>query len=131
MPNTLGRTRIVITNCTDALVRDTFENFEIAARFDIAPFATDLYALETVGINWITRGEVSSVDLFYSTDPLRASNSWVQINATGPYSDNIGNNLPATAYPWLVPNIKTSAMWLRIQDHAYAGVSSGRQTGPV
>jgi hypothetical protein len=121
MPSTLGRTRIIVTNRVDALVADSFENFDIAARFDIQSFGSELYALETVGINWITRGNVASVDLFYSTDPLRASNSWVQINTNAPYAENVGNDLPVTPYAWLVPNIKTPEMWLRIQDHNYAG----------
>ncbi len=121
IPNTLGRTRIIVTNINDELVKDTFEDFDIAARFDIESFTADIYALETVGVNWITRGEVTSVDLYYSTDPLRSPDSWTLINTEGAYNKNIGHDRPAETYPWTTPNIKTPIMWLRVQDHAYFG----------
>ncbi len=119
VPFQLGRTRLIITNQTEALVKDTFEGFDIAAKFDIQPFTKDIYALETVGVEWITRGDVQAVDLYYSTDFDRSPASWVKINTEGPYSENVGHNRPATPYPWTAANAKSDSVWLRIQDHDY------------
>jgi len=119
VPFQLGPTKLIVTNQTSELVKDTFDDFDIAAKFDIEAFNTDLYALETHGVIWVTRGDVESVDLYYSTDLDRAPGSWKQINTEGPYSENIGHNKPATPYPWTLPNVKTDSMWVRVQDHTY------------
>ncbi|MDD4869665.1 MAG: LamG domain-containing protein [Kiritimatiellae bacterium] len=131
IPNALGQTRIIVTNIVNASIGDQFDNFSIAAKFDIVPFSGDMYALSPVGVNWVTRGDVSSVDLYYSTDPLRSTASWQRINTEGPYSANIGHNLPATPYPWTVANYKTNTMWLRVQDHTYSNqVFDASKPGP-
>jgi len=119
IPFQLGQTRIIITNQMDVLVGDEFNDFSIAARFDIEPFSVALYALEQHGVRWVTRGDVESVDLYYSLDLDRAPGSWKLINTEGPYSENIGHNQPATDYPWTLPNARADTVWLRIQDHDY------------
>lgn len=119
VPTALGRTRIIVTNRVDELVKDQFENFEVAARFDIQPFQVDLYALEGVGIEWATYGVVlNGVDLYYSLDPQRAPWSWVLINTNGPFM-NVAHAAPSL-YGWTVANAKTPTAWIRIQDHAFA-----------
>ncbi len=118
IPILLGPTRIIVTNQTDALVKDTLDDFEIAAKFDIEPFTHDLYARKLYPARWVTRGDVESVDLYYSTDSDRAPASWVKINTEGPFSDAIGHNLWAV-FAWTLPDVKSDTVWLRVQDHDF------------
>jgi hypothetical protein len=126
--NTVGPARISVSNLLTVGVGAT-EDFNIAGRFDITPFGTENYALSTKAVNWVTHGTVQMVDLYYTTDPLKASGGWVKINSE-PYAGNIGDRMPATPYPWQLPQIKTPIMYLRIQDHAYEQSFSPDRVGP-
>jgi len=117
IPPELGRTRIIVSNQTDRLVKRTFDDLRIAAKFDIEPFTRDLYALNVHPVVWYTRGDVESVDLYYSTDLDRAPGSWVKINTEGPCA-GVGHNL-VTMYAWTLPDVKSDTVWLRVQDHTY------------
>ena len=128
IPITLGPVRIIVVNNVNPIVQDTLDGFQIAAKFNISPLAGTPYALEPVAVNWTTLGSLSAVDFYYTTDPLRGTNSWLP--ATGQLSGSVGNNL-FSAFIWSVPNLQTNTVWFRIQDHTYAGtVFDASQEGP-
>lgn len=128
IPNALGQVRIIITNIVNSSIADQFENFRIAPKFNITPFGTNVYALSPQALNWVTRGDVSAVDIYYSVDPLRATNSWTKMN-TVPFSANVGHDLPATTN-LIIPNVKTNSMWVRVQDSTYSEVFDAAKPGP-
>ena len=120
IPNVIGRTRIYVNNRVDDTITDQFDDFEIAARFEITPFVGNVYALEPNNIEWTTRGSLTEgVDLFYSTDPNRAMDKWIQINTDGPFR-GIAHNQPSI-YLWTVADVKTPTVFMRIQDHNFDG----------
>jgi len=129
IPNALGQMRIVITNINNVGIADQFENFKIAPKFDITPFGTNVYALKSEPpLSWVTYGDVSAVDLYYSVDPLRGTNNWHKIN-TVPYTRNVGNTLPASTNI-TIPNIRTNSMWMRVQDSSYSEMFDASKPGP-
>ncbi|MEI6169176.1 MAG: LamG-like jellyroll fold domain-containing protein, partial [bacterium] len=117
IPNSLGQVRLVVVNNPNPNIVDSLDDFRIAAAFQIQPFIGSLHALEPKDVNWTTLGSVSGVDFYYSTDPFRGSNSWTLINTAGPFTSVA--HAQASSYIWNVPNIKSSTVWFRIQDHAY------------
>ena len=119
IPNALGQVRLVVINNDMANIMDSLDDFRIAAAFDISPFVGELHALEPKDLNWITYGSVSGVDFYYSTDPFRGTNSWTLINTAGPFTA-VAHAQPSS-YLWSLPNIKSSTVWIRIQDHDYFG----------
>jgi len=129
IPNRLGPARIICVNQVDDSIADTADGWIIAPRFQITPFVGNVYALEPTSADWFNYGSVSAVDLYYSTDPDRATTNWVLINTEGPFT-SVVHNQPST-YLWTVPNVRTSSMWLRIQDHDYVGtVFDASEPGP-
>ena len=119
IPNSLGQVRIVVVNNQFGNISDSQDNFRIAPTFQISPFVGDLYASEPKDVSWTTLGSVSAVDFYYSTDPFRATNSWTLVNTVAPFT-SVGH-LVNSSYIWSVPNLKSSTVWFRIQDHVYVG----------
>lgn len=129
IPPKLGRTRIIITNWNDRTVKTQLEGLRIAPRFRISKFPAEVYALQPISIQFSPRGYVSAVDFYYNTDPSRASNRWVRINA-GAFSDNVEHDAPAS-YDWQVVNLRAETVYLRVQDHAYPDTKFGiNKPGP-
>jgi hypothetical protein len=130
IPDHLGPAKLVVTNLNNAAVWDVFTNFTIAPRFDIEPFTEEAYALSSLKFFFYTRGSPpSGVDFYYSTDPLRGTNSWTLINTSGPMTASVANNQEASTN-WSLPNVRTTTAWLRIQDHSYSQMFSAAKPGP-
>lgn len=117
--NFLGRTMLIVTNSVMSSVRDVFTNFFIVGKFANLNILGNLYARNTVNVQWTTKGAVSAVDLYYSTNPDN-TNSWTRIN-DAPVTDSIGHD-QSKSYPWKLPDLGVTnvAMYIRVQDHTYS-----------
>ncbi|MFC1497570.1 LamG-like jellyroll fold domain-containing protein [Verrucomicrobiota bacterium] len=114
----LGPAVIAVTNRNNPSIWDQVTNFNIAAKFDITPFSTPVYALKPdYLIEFTAWGSVTNgADFFYSIDPNAGTNNWVLINTNGPIT--VMNGVPLS-YDWDVPDAWESNCWIRMQDHSY------------
>ncbi|OVE76594.1 hypothetical protein BVX97_00775 [bacterium E08(2017)] len=128
IPNRLGITALTATNLADSTIVDTVSNFNIAAKFNIPDFTTDLYALKLYNVYFTTKGSVSSgVDFYYTTDETRDPASWVHINPGSPFP--VSHN-ETKFYDWTVADARDPSVYLRIQDHSYTQAFDAAIDGP-
>jgi hypothetical protein len=106
--DTLGPAKIIVRHSTDPRITDVSPGFYIVGKFRVnyPNLATDtnLFANKTVQASWYSRGSVGAVNLYYSTDPLHATNSWALI-ASNVYNTGSGLGETYNFYPWTVPNL--------------------------
>ena len=86
------------------------------------------FALKPTVVSWFTLGDLVDVDLYYSTDPLRAPGSWVKINTDEVISGRGHNN--SSQYFWEVTDYPSVTVWLRVQDAAYTQMFPVTTPGP-
>jgi DNA-binding FrmR family transcriptional regulator len=119
VPDRLGNTRIIVQHNLRSDIWDVSETFKIVPYFRLAypnGGETNLYARKPHTIvSWFTRGSQGLVDLYYSADPLHASNSWVKINDT-PIANN-GEGLAdiVTTYDWTIADLGGDVSSVRLR----------------
>jgi hypothetical protein len=118
-PSKLGAAKIRITNADVPTITDTSSTFYLVPKLTIQfpNGGEDFYAMKPTMVEWLTRGNASSFDLYYSTDLVRRSNNWIKVNTAGPIVGKGNNEL--SQYLWTVANVKSPVAWIRIQDSAY------------
>ena len=129
-PTKMGAARIRITNMDVTNITDTSSTFYLAPNLTItAPNGTEqFYALKPTIVQWNTKGNVTAFDLYYSTDLARGTGSWIKVNTTGTIPGN-GHDTAST-YLWTVANVKSSNVWLRLQDANYTTLMPADVAGP-
>ena len=116
VPDRLGNTIILVDNLDKPVIKDVSAPFNIVGMFTMASpngGETNLYALKPTILSWYTRGSVSAVNLYYSTDPLHQT--WVLINATPLANNGSGLQDLLTTYQWTVANVESSTARIRVE----------------
>ena len=120
VPDRLGNNIIIVQNNIAGNIATVSDPFSIVGLFTIlSPNGgeTNIYALKPITISWTTRGSVSAVNLFYSTDPLHGDASWVPINNTNTPIANNGGGLSdiLTTYDWIAARVDSTTVRIRVE----------------
>lgn len=116
VPDSLGITHIMVQNNIRSDVQGQQDNLRIVGKFTlIYPNGgqTNIYALKPETVSWYTMGSVNSVNLYYSTDPLHGTGSWVRINSSP--IGNPGRGTEPSSYSWTPPSLQSETVRLRVE----------------
>jgi hypothetical protein len=129
-PAVLGTARVRVRNADNTAVSDTTGDLELVAKFEVkSPEGGELlYAGKETAVAWSTKGNVTNVNLYYSTDALRDPSKWVLIN-TGGEIEGRGHD-QESQYFWTVADDVSQSVWLRVQDATFPQMFPANVTGP-
>jgi hypothetical protein len=116
VPDSLGVTHIIVQNNIRSDIQGEQTDFKIVGKFTmIYPNGgqTNIYALKPETVSWYTMGSVDYVNLYYSTDPLHGTGSWVRINSA-PIA-NPGRGTEPSSYSWSPPSLQSETVRLRVE----------------
>jgi hypothetical protein len=130
-PSQLGPAKIRVTNTDNTNIWDASETFYLVPKFRVdTPNGGEVfYALQPTLVKWYTWGNCTNVDLYYTTDLLRRSNTWVKINDAGGPIKGSGHQ-QQSQYQWTVADVRSDTVWLRIQDATYPNLYPPTISGP-
>ncbi|MDI6774538.1 MAG: LamG domain-containing protein [Verrucomicrobiota bacterium] len=127
----LGPFQISVSNrvMTAPVVRDVSGVFCLSPKFTmVSPNGGEsYYALKDTWVQWYTEGDVSAVDMYYSTNASRATDGWVKINSA---PIPCRGDKTTSQYEWKVPDLISDIVWLRVQDTNYTALYDKNFRGP-
>ncbi len=114
----LGPFQVAVSNRSLPTVSDVSGWFYLSPKFTfLTPNGGETYyALKNTWVQWYTEGNVSGVDMYYSTNAARTTNSWVKVNAA---PIPCRGDKTTSQYEWKVPDVISDTVWLRVQDTPY------------